>query len=224
MSQALTMSNFDVYTNDEVQSTRHSTLLPNNIRCIISGPSNCGKTNVVFNLLFEPQGLKFANVYIFSKSLHQPKYKFLEKVLLNSGIGYFPYNDNESVIDPTEAAPNSIMVFDDITCEKHDNIRGYFTRGRHNNVDSFYLGQSYSRIPKQLIRDNSNLLVLFKQDEMNLGHIFKDHVTPDTSFSDFKDICALAWKDRYGFVVIDKDSEVNKGRYRIGFNKFVKDL
>lgn len=25
---------------------RHSPLLPNNIRCIISGPSNCGKTNV----------------------------------------------------------------------------------------------------------------------------------------------------------------------------------
>lgn len=28
---------------------KHSVLLPNSIRCIICGPSNCGKTNVVIH-------------------------------------------------------------------------------------------------------------------------------------------------------------------------------
>lgn len=225
MSHTLPMSNFDEYL-PETNNTkkRHSPLLPNTITCIVCGPSNCGKTNVVFNLLFEPHGLKFANIYVFSKSLHQPKYKLLESVFENSGIGYFQFSDSDSVITPDEAESDSVMLFDDIACEKHDNIRSYFTMGRHKNIDSFYLGQTYSKIPKQLVRDNANLLVVFKQDEMNLRHIFTDHVTPDISFGDLKNICALAWKDKHGFVVIDKDSEITEGRYRIGFDRFVKDI
>lgn len=226
--EKLTISNFDVFVGGGAggdKRDRHSSLLPNSIRCIISGPSNCGKTNVVFNLLFDPNGLRFANVYVFSKSLHQPKYKLLEKVLEESGIGYFSYTDNESVIDPSEAEPDSVMIFDDIACEKHDNIRKYFTMGRHRGVDSFYLGQTYSRIPKQLVRDNANVLVVFKQDDLNLRHIYNDHVNTDVTYGVFKDsICSAAWKDRHGFLVIDKDSELENGRYRIGFDRIIKDL
>lgn len=222
------MSNFDVFVGGGgggKSRKRHSSLLPDTIRCIICGPSNCGKTNVVFNLLFDANGLRFSNVYVFSKSLYQPKYKLLEKILAETGIGYFPYADNENVIDPGEAEPDSVMIFDDIACERHDNIRKYFTMGRHNNIDSFYLGQTYSRIPKQLVRDNANLLIVFKQDERNLRHIYNDHVNTDVTYCVFKDICAAAWKDsRHGFLVIDKDCEIDEGRYRIGFDRFIKDL
>lgn len=221
----LRVTNFDVVAGAGSTMRRHSSLLPDTVRSIVCGPSNSGKTNVLFNLLFNPNGLKFANVYVFSKSLQQPKYKFLENVLGNTKeIGYYTFSDNDSVINPSEAEPNSIMVFDDIACEKHDNIRNYFTMGRHNNIDSFYLGQTYSRIPKQLIRDNANLLVLFKQDDLNLRHIYNDHVNTDMVFSSFKTICASAWKDKHGFVVIDKDSEPEDGRYRIGFDQIVTDF
>lgn len=139
------------------------------------------------------------------------------------GVGYYAFDDNSVIIQPSEAKSNSIMIFDDISCEKHDNIRLYFTMGRHKNIDSFYLGQTYSRIPKQLIRDNANLLILFKQDEMNLRHVFNDHVTPDMTFNKFKQLCSLAWNDRYGFVVIAKDFDIDKGRYRIGFDSYLQD-
>lgn len=221
---SMNMTNFDTFLKKKAVNKRHSSLLPNTIRALLCGPSNCGKTNVIFNLLFEPNGLKFANVYIFSKSLHQPKYKFLEKILENSDVGYYPFTDNEFVIPPNEAEPNSIMIFDDIACEKHNNIRAYFTMGRHNNIDSFYLGQSYSNIPKHLIRDNANLLIVFKQDDLNLRHIYKDHVNTDVSFDEFRNICAIAWENKHGFIVIDKDSEKDTGRYRIGFDRFIKDI
>lgn len=223
--QKLTISNFDNFIGGGGSvARRHSSLLPNTIRCIVCGPSNSGKTNVIFNLLFDPNGLRFASVYVFSKSLQQPKYKLLEKVFVDSGIGYFPYTDNESVIDPSEAEPDSVMIFDDIACEKHSNIRRYFTMGRHNNIDSFYLGQTYSKIPKQLVRDNANLLVVFKQDDLNLRHIYSDHVNTDLTFCAFKKICSTAWKEKHGFLVIDKDSEIEDGRYRIGFDRFIKEL
>lgn len=62
------------------------------------------------------------------------------------------------------------MIFDDVACEKQNNIRNYFTMGRHNNIYTFYLCQTYSYVQKQLIRDNANLIILFKQDERNLRH------------------------------------------------------
>ena len=60
---------------------RHSELLPDSIRCIICGPSNCGKTNVIVCLLLDANGLKFRNVYLYSKTPFQPKYATLGKIL-----------------------------------------------------------------------------------------------------------------------------------------------
>lgn len=221
----ITIQNFDGYIGSGVGHSRkkHGPLLPDSIRCIIAGPSNSGKTNALFNLLFDPNGLVFENIYVFSKSLYQPKYKFLSKALPKE-IDYFAYNENELILNPSDAKPNSIMIFDDISCEKHDNIRSYFSMGRHKNIDTFYLGQSYSRIPKQLIRDNCNLIILFRQDDMNLRHVYSDHVNTDMSFDKFKELCAYAWRDRHGFIVIDKTRDLNKGRYRLGFDCFAEDL
>ena len=51
---------------------KHSPLLPNSIRCIVTGPSSCGKSNVLFNLLFDANGLRFRNVYVLV-GLYFPK-------------------------------------------------------------------------------------------------------------------------------------------------------
>lgn len=40
-------------------------LLPNSIRCITCGLSNCSKTKIRFNLMFDVNGLRFWNVYYF---------------------------------------------------------------------------------------------------------------------------------------------------------------
>jgi len=219
----INITNLDHLTVDNYNfKSKHGNLLPDAIRCIICGPSNCGKTNVVFNLLTDPNGLKFNNIYIFSKSLTQPKYQLLENVIKSvPEVSYFTFNANEEVPHPNEAKPYSIFIFDDITCENQENVRTYFAMGRHNKIDAIYIGQTYSKIPKQLIRDNTNLLVIFKQDETNLKHIFNDHVSPDMTFDKFKEVCNKGWNNKYGFVVIDSEREINKGRYRIGFDNFI---
>ncbi|XP_024941792.1 uncharacterized protein LOC112494507 [Cephus cinctus] len=101
-------------------------------------------------------------------------------------------------------------------------MRTFFSMGRHRDDDCFYLCQTYARIPKHLVRDNANLLVLFKQDEMNLKHVYDDHVNTDMTYVQFRDVCSACWNERKcGFLVIDKDSELNEGRYRKGFDCFV---
>lgn len=159
-------------TNDNQLTRKHGVLLPNTIRCLICGPSNCGKSNVMLSLLFNTNGLKFENIYIYSKSLYQPKYQFLEKILRKvKGIKYYAFKENDDVIHVEEVKKNSVFIFDDIACSNQHKIREYFSMGRHNGIDSFYLCQTYTRIPKHLIRDNANLIIMFKQDDLNLKHV-----------------------------------------------------
>lgn len=221
---SLPITNLDsAFTNANSVSKKHGDLLPSSIRCIITGSSNSGKTNVILNLLKNENGLRFENVYVYSKSLFQPKYEFLRQILKPiKELGYYEFNENEQVISPCKAKNNSVFIFDDIMCDKQAKIQEFFSRGRHNGVDSFYLSQTYARIPKHLIRDNVNLLVLFKLDDLNLKHVYDDHVTTDMPIQKFKEMCSLCWSnDRYGFLVIDKDSELNEGRYRKGFDAYI---
>lgn len=223
-TDTLDVNNIDDLTPDifDHELNKHGCLLPNTMRCIISGPSNCGKTNVVFNLITKPNGLSFNNIYVFSKSLNQPKYILLEKILSDvPEVSLQKFDANSEIMEPNNAEPHSVFIFDDVSCENHNRIRTYFSMGRHNHIDSIYIGQTYSKIPKQLIRDNVNFLIVFKQDERNLKHIYNDHVGPDMTFEKFREVCGEAWKGKYGFLVIDKERSMSNGRYRIGFDKFV---
>ena len=211
----LPVSNFDAVANNDQTLRRHGELLPSSIRAVFCGPSNCGKTNALLALLVHPNGLRFENVYIYSKTLNQPKYQFLKDLLEPiDEVQYFPFSDNQQVILPDQVLPNSIMIFDDIACEKQGNIKTYFYMGRHKDVDSFYLWQSYARIPKHF--------VIFRQDEMNLKHIYNDHVNTDMTFAQFKDLCLKCWNnDKFGFMAIDKDSDMGNGRYRKIFDQYL---
>ena len=94
--------------------------------------------------------------------------------------------------------------------------------GRRRLIDCFYLCQTYTRILKHLIGDNVNFLVVFGQDEMNLKHIYDDHVNTDMPYSKFKELCSACWNnDKYGFVAIDKDNETNQSSNLKGCDCFI---
>lgn len=218
--QSLHMKTFcsDFYKS----SSRHGELLPNSVRCIISGPSNCGKTNLLIGLLMHENGLRFQNIYVYSKTLQQPKYVFLEKVLERvPSVSFQKYHGNEEVLAVQDAKPNSVIIFDDVACENQNNMRDYFAMGRHKHIDCFYLNQTYSKIPKQLVRDNANLIVLFKQDDINLKHVYEEHVNTDMTWNEFRDMCSKIWTEPFNYVVINKDCLKNKGCYRKRFDTFV---
>lgn len=216
--------NVDESITSKSKEKRHSNLLPNSIRCIIAGPSNCGKTNVLITLIEAENGLKFENVYIYCKTLDQDKYKYLENILKPiAEVGFYAFSASDKVIAPNQAKKNSIFIFDDVISDRNqENIKQYFCLGRHRNIDCFYLTQTYTRVSKHLIRDNCNMLILFRQDDMNLKHVYGDMgIACDMKFDEFRQFCLECWREKYGFVVIDLDSDVNKGRYRKGFSDFL---
>lgn len=217
------VENLDFF-DDKPVIKKHGNLFPNNCRFLFVGPSGTGKSNCLLSLLFAPNGLQFENVYVYSKSLYQPKYQLLEQVMHGvRGMGYFPFKENDDIIDPVEARENSIIIFDDVIGDKQDHIKAYFSSGRHKGIDSAFLCQTYVKINKHLIRDNANILILYKQDDVNLRHIHQEQVGCDMNFNKFKELCSFCWNgSKHGFLTIVKDFDLNNGRYRRNFDEYIK--
>lgn len=203
---------------------KHSFLFEDSLRMIVSGKSGSGKTYAILSLLYHPNGLKFENVYVYCKSLFQPKYVCLKKVLDSiKGINCYLFSNNDDVIPPDKVKENSIFIFDDVICDSQNVIKLYFCLGRHRHVDVIYISQSYASIPKHLIRENANFAVIFKQDEMNLKHIFNDFVlSTDMDFNQFKEMCKKCWNEKHSFISIDIERNKNDGKYRKNFDTFIK--
>ena len=112
--------------------------------------------------------------------------------LCKGGIDATYLNNVNMIPDPTEhdASQKNLLVLDDIMLGPQNSVEQYFTRGRHNNVDVIYITQSYFRLPRQTIRENANLFLLYPQDGKNLSHIYQDLCSgDDLSFKMFSLMC-----------------------------------
>ena len=75
---SLPIRNFDI---SKKEHQKHGIIFGGNCkRGLIIGPSGCGKTNLILSLLTDINGLRFENVYVYSKSLGQAKYEYLRKL------------------------------------------------------------------------------------------------------------------------------------------------
>lgn len=222
------VGNIDERTaRNSLKKKRHSELLPNNLRCIIAGPSGCGKTNMLISLIESEHGLKFENIYLYSKTLDQEKYKYLCEMLRPiKEIGCYTFTASDKIIEPNQIEKNSLIVFDDVINDRGINktvVRNIFTLGRHRSLDVVYIVQSYTKLSKHLIRDNCNFVMLFRQDDLNLRHVYNDFgVSADMNFNQFRTFCIECWRKPFGFACISLEHEFNKGRYRKNFNEYLK--
>ena len=73
------------------------------------------------------------------------------------------FESSTDVPDPRElySEDKNLMIFDDLLLERQNKCESYYVRGRHSNVDCFYLSQNYFKLPRQTIRENANFLCLF---------------------------------------------------------------
>ena len=74
------------------------------------------------------------------------------------------------VPDPRDlnSEDKNLMIFDDLLLEKQNKCESYYIRGKHSNVDCFYLSQNYFKLPRQTIRENANFICLSPQDLITL--------------------------------------------------------
>ena len=72
------------------------------------------------------------------------------------------------------------------------NIDLFFTIGRHNNIDVYYISQNYSHLPENTIRNNSNIIILFKQSLRDTILLFHDIAGLDMHPEEWKQLCREA--------------------------------
>ena len=171
-----------------------------NHRRVIIGPSNVGKTYSILKIL-EKLGNK-RPIDIITRSPNQyPNYK------------------TSTDIKPINKYKGSIVSFDDMLGARNSSqIDEFFTRGRHENLDVYYISQSYFALPRQSIRNNSDRLILFKQTLRGVQSMYYDIGAYDMKYDEFKEMCHKAWDENYNYLCIDVTKNKNEGKYRI-FNE-----
>ena len=132
------------------------------------------------------------------------------------------YSDCAMIPDPADlnVEEKNLLILDDYFLGKQNKAEAYYRRGQHNNCDTFYISQNYFRLPRQAIRENVNLIVLFPQDVKNLNHIHAGHCDDDMSIEEFKKFCRNVWKVKHNFVTIDLTNGKLNGKYRKNLDYF----
>ena len=129
-------------------------IFPGNFWCIISGPSECGKTFLLRNLVMT--SIHFDKLYTIGPTGDQ--YDGMKH-------GNIQFIEDIKKLVPLDQLPKDIkklMIFDDVRA-KEPVINEYFFRGRYNNCNMIYLNQNLFTIDRQNVRENGNLFILFEQ-------------------------------------------------------------
>ena len=93
-------------------------------------------------------------------------------------------------------------------------IDEFFTRGRHEDLDVYYISQSFFALTRQGIRNNSDRLILFKQTLRDVQSMYYDIDAYDMKYDEFKEMCHKAWDENFNYLCIDMTKNKNEGKYR----------
>ena len=171
-----------------------------NHRHVIIGPSNVGKTYYMLKILEKMDNKR--PIHIITRSPNQ-----------------YSNHKTSNEIKPINKYKGSIVIFDDMLGAKNSSqIDEFFTRGRHEDLDVYYISQSYFALPRQSIRNNSDRLILFKQTLRDVQSMYHDIGAFDMIYDEFKEMCRVAWSEKFNYLCIDMTKNKNEGKYRI-FNE-----
>ena len=166
-------------------------------RTLIIGPSGSGKTCLTLNILKE---INPRNVYIIAKTEDQYPLKYINQ---------------STEIENLDFYENSHVIFDDMLGSKQaKDIDQFFCRGRHGNINVYYISQSWYSLPKNTIRNNSSVLCIFSQSRRDLQSLYNDIAGFDMSYKERVEFCRKAWSETYNYIQVERFKPINM-RYSV---------
>jgi len=198
------IKNYDVKdeeNNDHIQL--HKFMPDRCFRMLLCGPSSCGKTNLLLDMIYRL--LYFDKIYLYAKNLQQSKYQNLLKTFepISKQVGYDIIEASNDQITPSSEMPDEnqkLVIFDDYlnTGKISDQeIQNYYTNSRNKNCSCIYLSQSFYNTDKT-VRLNSSHYCIFEFPSRNEQSIICREL--NINKSDYQ----KATKDPYSFLYVDK--------------------
>ena len=167
---------------------------------VVIRPRNVGKTYYMLKLLQKISDKRL--IHITTRSPNQ-----------------YPNLKTSTEIKPINKYKGSVVIFDDMLGPRSSSqICETFTRERHEDLDVYYISQSYFALPRQSIRNNSDRLILFKQTRGDVESMYYDIGAYDMKYDEFKEMCQKAWSERLNYLCIDMVKSKDDGKYRF-FNE-----
>ena len=185
------------YQQPNIENVNNDVSTYENHRHVVIGPSNVGKTYYMLKVLE-----KIGN----RRPMH----------IINRSPNQYPNYKTSIQIMPINKYKGSIVIFDDMLGARNSSqIDEFFQRGRHEDLDVYYISQSYFALPRQSIRNNSDRLILFKQTLRDVQSMYYDIGAYDMNYDEFKQMCHKAWDAKYNYLCIDVTRNKNEGKYRL---------
>lgn len=236
----------DIEKDDEkFKKALHPLLIPPKSRIVVVGGSGCGKTNWLCNALIKPQ-IKYSKIYMYSKNLHQPKYQFLHKELLNTEFilnkgarvrKREPFkiiemwsDDINDLISLDELKKKkeylNLIIIDDFALlnkQQEKAVTLMYTQCRHYNATIIYLQQLYFQLNRG-IRNNLTHIVIFSNKNKKEKELLSRELGANLEKGEFSRIYNKILSKKYNWMFIDNTSDDINMQYRSGYSTLLCDI
>ena len=129
------------------------------------------------------------------------------------------YDNIDEMKDANEydSEKHNVIILDDLSKDQLNDkkVQMLFKRGRHNNISVFVISHGFYELPKDTIRENSNIIHHFVTNNYcNVECIHRQLCSTDLKIYEFKKFCHDCWQKDYNFITIDLTKNKNNGKYR----------
>jgi hypothetical protein len=181
---------------------------------IVAGPSSCGKSYFVRNLLLHVNKLcdiQYNKIY-WCYSVWQPLYdelKAIENIVFIEGL---------IEMENINSAFPSLLIVDDLMGETENSLTDIFTKfSHHKNMSAIYITQNIFHKGKgnRDISLNTHYMVIFKnpRDRAQFGYLARQILPKSSNF--LQEIYEDATKRPHGYILLDlKQDTPDSLRYR----------
>ena len=112
-----------------------------------------------------------------------------------------PNYKTSNEIQPIDKYKGSVVIFDDMLgARSSSQIDEFFTRGRHENLNVFYLSQKFFGLPRKRIGNNSDRFILLKEALRDFEKTYRDILAYVMGYRDSKQMCLKAWSEIYNYL------------------------
>jgi len=197
---------------------------------LVVGPSRCGKSNVVLNIILKWYSKAFDEFYLASETAYRPSSGWLT-LIQNDIIPESNVEDNfskaseflETIIErqkETDGKDHVLVVLDDLAKETKTSVmlEALFTRGRHLNISTILISQVFYNVHPS-IRKNTSHMIIFRPTDSKELEALATELSGMQDKKEFKKMLLDVTKKLHDFLFVANNEPNLSMKYMKNFNQ-----